>query len=151
MTTDYILKIKPINYLLSRGDTDNNAYTSFGLLFLRISVGLMMALSHGWGKLANFGEMAGKFADPIGLGSGLSLTLTVFAEFFCSLAVVIGLATRAAVIPLIITMLVIVFIVNADGPWGKQEFGLMFLIPYVTVLLTGPGKYSLDHILFGKK
>lgn len=121
--------------------------TDLGLLFLRLASGGMMAYGHGWGKLQRMlgGDMG--FADPIGIGEEVSLVLAVFAEFACGILVVLGLFTRAALIPLSITMLVAVFIIHADDPFGKQEFGLLYLIPYITLFLTGPGKFSLDKQL----
>ncbi len=119
--------------------------SDLGLLLLRVSVGLMMAFSHGWGKIEAFfqaGEV--KFADPIGIGPAASLFLAGSAEFFCSLALVIGLLTRLAAIPLAFTMLVAIFIIHADDPFSKQEFALLYLIPYLTLLVTGPGKFSVD-------
>lgn len=106
-----------------------------------------MAFSHGWGKFqkALSGDLS--FADPIGVGEEASLVLTVFAELFCGILVTVGLFTRAALVPLIITMIVAVFIIHVDDPFSKQEFGLLFLIPYVTLFLTGPGRYSLDKKL----
>lgn len=143
--------MKILDFFLIRNSTENRTSVSIGLFVLRVSVGLMMAFGHGWGKLSNFGALSAKFADPIGLGAGLSLTLTVFAEFFCSLAVVLGLATRAAVIPLMITMIVAVFVVHAGDPFGKQELGLMYLSAFFALFLTGPGKYSLDWKMFARK
>ncbi len=121
--------------------------TDLGLLLLRIAVGGFMAVSHGWGKFQKLISGDFSFADPLGIGEEASFILTVFAELFCGILVVAGLFTRAALIPLIITMIVAVFIVHADDPFGKQEFGLLFLIPYMTLFLTGPGKYSLDKKL----
>ena len=121
--------------------------TDLGLLLLRLASGGFMAYSHGWGKLQKLlsGDMG--FADPIGIGEELSFVLTVFAEFLCGILVALGLFTRAALIPLMITMAVAVFIVHADDPFSKQEFGLLFLVPYVTLFLAGPGKFSLDKQL----
>ena len=121
--------------------------TDLGLLMLRLASGGIMAYSHGWGKLQKMlsGDMS--FADPIGVGEEASLILTVFAEFVCGVLVALGLFTRAALVPLIITMVVAVFIVHADDPFSKQEFGLLFLIPYITIFLAGPGKFSLDKKL----
>lgn len=121
--------------------------TSVGLLVLRVSVGLLMAVGHGWSKMATYAEHVHSWADPIGIGSEASLTLAVFAELFCSIALVLGLLTRAAAVPLIVTMLVAVFIVHAGDPFQKQEMGLLYLVPYVTLLLTGPGRYSLDALI----
>jgi putative oxidoreductase len=119
---------------------------SLGLLVLRISMGLMMAFGHGWGKLAAYGERAAGFPDPLGIGGPLSMALTVFAEFFCSLALVAGLFTRGVVIPLIITMLMAALVIHGDDPWGKKELALMYLFPYLTILIAGPGRYSLDAL-----
>lgn len=118
-----------------------------GLLVLRVFVGITMLASHGWGKMLKL--MAGdtSFADVLGLGETASLVLAVFAEVICSAFLALGLFTRATLIPLIITMLVAVFIVHADDPFSKKEFGLLYLIPYITLLLTGPGKFSLDKLI----
>ena len=64
------------------------------------------------------------------------------------MAFALGLVTRFSALPLIILMLVAVTVIHADDPWGKKEFALLYLIPFVTVFLAGPGKYSLDKILF---
>lgn len=118
-----------------------------GLLILRVSTGLIMLFAHGWGKLINFGTLSTQFGDPIGLGPTVSLALAVFAEVFCSVAVIAGLKTRWAVVPLIITMIVAVGIVHAADPWGRKELGVMYLISFLTLFFTGPGKYSVDGIM----
>ncbi len=130
---------------------DNSKTTDAGLLFLRLALGFMMAFGHGWGKLTGFGERASKFADPFGLGPEITLALAVFAEFFCSLALAVGLLTRAVVIPLIITMLTAAFIIHSDDPWNRKEFALLYFVPFVTLMLSGAGRYSLDAMLFGRK
>lgn len=119
---------------------------SIALLVLRVWVGLIMAFAHGLGKLSNFGEYATRFADPFGLGPGVTLGLAVFAEFFCALAIAFGLFTRAAAVPLIITMFTAAFVIHGDDPFGKKELALLFMAPFVTLLIAGPGKYSLDRI-----
>ena len=58
-----------------------------------------------------------------------------------------GLGTRLATIPLIITMLVAVFIVYGAAGFDKKEMGLLFLLVYVFLLVCGPGKYSIDHLI----
>jgi putative oxidoreductase len=124
--------------------------THFSLLLLRLSAGGFM-LTHGYPKLQRLlsGEM--QFGDPLGLGPEVSLVLAVFAEFFCSILVVLGLGTRLAVIPLIVTMAVAAFIVHADDPFARKEMALIYLVSYVVLLLTGSGKISLDQILFKRK
>ena len=133
--------ISPVSY----GTT-----ADLGLLILRAGVGLIMMMSHGWPKLSSFGEKSGDFYDFMGFGPAFSLGLTVFAEFFCSLFLVLGMGTRLFLVPLIILSLVIVFVIHGPDPFGDKESGLLFLIPYLTLLLTGAGKYSLDYLLWKK-
>ncbi|MBD3402198.1 DoxX family membrane protein [candidate division GN15 bacterium] len=105
---------------------------------------------HGWSKISNYATYQEQFPDPLGFGGEMSLGLAIFAEFFCGLAVVLGLFTRVAVIPLIVTMLTAVLIVHSDDPFAQKELALMYLIPFVTLLITGPGKYSFDSIVSRK-
>ncbi len=121
--------------------------TSIGLLILRLGVGLMMLMAHGWGKLVGFGDLASRFPDPLGVGSTTSLILAVFAEVICSLLLIVGLGTRFAAVPLLITMLVAAFVVHADDPWGKQEFALLYAIPFLTLIFTGGGRFALDTVV----
>jgi putative oxidoreductase len=60
---------------------------------------------------------------------------------------ILGLATRLAIIPLIILMIVAVFIVHGNDGFEKQEIGLLFLVAYLFLLVTGPGKYSIDRFI----
>ena len=106
-----------------------------------------MLYAHGWPKLASFSEKSGGFPDPLGIGSPASLTLAVFAEVLCALALMLGLFTRAAAIPLLITMLVAAFIVHGDDPFQKKEFALLYAIPFLALILTGAGTYSVDSKL----
>lgn len=122
---------------------------NFATLILRVSAGGFM-LTHGWPKLQNLisGELA--FPDPLGISSGVSLILAVFAEFLCALLVVLGLRTRLAVVPLIVTMVIAAFVVHGADPFGKKEMSLLYLSSYVALLLTGSGRFSFDYLL-GRK
>ena len=140
---------RPLIWLLGRNEsTDEPRHISLGLAILRVSIGLMMMFGHGLGKLAGFSENAAQFPDPFGVGNQVSYALTVFAEFFCSLALIFGLFTRAVVIPLIVTMLTAALIIHSDDPWGKKELAVAYLVPLVTILVCGPGRHSLDRILW---
>jgi putative oxidoreductase len=119
------------------------------LIILRIGTGALM-LTHGFPKLMRILDGNFSFGDPIGIGPVASLILVAFAEFLCSLFVIAGLFTRASLIPLMFAMAVAAFIAHAGDPFGDKELSLFFLISFITLFLTGPGKYSLDHKLFGK-
>jgi putative oxidoreductase len=79
------------------------------------------------------------------LGSKFSLILAIGAEVGCSLLLIVGAASRLAVIPLAVTMLVALLIVHGKDPWKVKELAAAFLLVYVALLLTGPGRFSLDH------
>lgn len=118
-----------------------------GLLVLRAWLGLSMSLLHGKGKLFGFSEMSAKFPDLLGIGSPASLALAVFAEVVCSVLLVLGLFTRLAALNLAITMSVAFFLAHkaslAAGP-GSGELAFIYLAGFVTLLIAGGGRYSLD-------
>lgn len=115
-----------------------------GYLMLRLASAFM--LFHGTPKLLGFTERMEKFGDPIGIGPVPSLILCIFAEFFCTIFVVLGLFTRVMLIPLLINMAVIIFIVHGGDPLKEKELAVMFLLLYLGIFFTGPGKYSIDGI-----
>lgn len=123
---------------------------NISLLLIRLIVGGFM-LTHGYGKfLMLIGDGPIQFADPIGIGTTASLVLTVFAEFFCSIFIILGLATRLSAIPLLITMLVAAFIVHASDGFGKQELALLYATTYLVLTIAGAGKLSIDKWILDK-
>lgn len=129
----------------------NPGSINFILLATRLVIAGFM-LTHGYPKLEKL--LAGgdiSFSDPFGIGPELSLGLVVFAEFFCSLLIALGLGTRLASIPLAITMFVAAFISHGDDPFSRKEKALLFLLIYLVLLVTGSGKYSIDHLISGKR
>lgn len=130
--------------------TAHSRTVDLGLFILRVGVSLLM-IPHGWSKLQRIKEGTGDFYNFLGLGSELSLILVVIAELFCSILLILGIGTRIILIPLIIAMIVVVFIIHGADPLGDKEHGLLFLVPYITLFITGPGKHSLDYLIFGRK
>ncbi len=131
-------------------DGTRKTLNDVGLLLLRLSVGATMLFSHGMPKLMKWGEMADRFPDPIGVGSTASLAMAIGAEVGASVLIMLGLATRLAAVPLAFTMLIAMLVVHADDPWSKKEFAMMYLIPYVTLMFTGAGRFAVDPKLKGK-
>jgi putative oxidoreductase len=124
---------------------------SLGLLALRVGTGGLMIYGHGWDKLSHFGEKSKTFGDPLNLGPTLSLGLVTFAEFFCSILLIIGLATRFAAFPLAVAMGVAGFIHHAADPWMKKELAFVYLVAFIALMFTGGGPLSLDALLFRRK
>ena len=115
----------------------------FGLLLMRIgfSAGMM---THGYGKFLKVTQGNFEFGDPIGFGPTISLILTVIAEFIAPILIILGWKTRIASLFPIITMLVAFFIVHDGDPFSRKEKAFVYLIAFLTLYFTGPGKYSLD-------
>lgn len=115
---------------------------SLFLLAMRVLFGILL-LSHGLAKLFDFQQMLFSFPDPLGVGSQFSLLLVIFAELCCSVAVIIGLLYRLALIPMIVTMAVAFFAVH-QGHLAGGELALSNLIIYLLLFAAGPGRYSAD-------
>lgn len=116
------------------------------ILVLRLGTGLLM-MNHGYDKLIHFGSMHSKFMNFMGIGTSLSLALLIFAEFFCSIFLVLGLFTRLATIPLIVAMSVALFKAHNAEIFGKGELPALYLTVYIVLLLIGPGKISVDGMV----
>ena len=117
------------------------------LLVIRIFVGFAM-LSHGYPKLQDLlsGEEI-QFFSFLGLSDKTSLILAVFAEFVCSIFIILGLFTRFAVFFLIITMAVAGLVVHSGDAFERKETSLLYLSIYLLVMTFGPGRYSIDHLI----
>ncbi len=139
---------KAIKKSFKTGNYSNSVSTA--LLILRVVAGLFM-LTHGWGKFQMLiGDGPNQFPSVLGMGATTSLTLAVLAEFFASILLIFGLATRIAAIPLLITMLVAALIIHSADPFSAKELPLMYSTIYLVILILGAGKYSLDRMISKK-
>ena len=124
----------------------SQAAFNIAMLVLRLGGGAI-AMSHGYSKLVHFADMKSKFMNFMGIGSTLSLILVIFAEFFCSIFLIIGLFSRLVVIPLIISMSVALFKAHNADLFGDGERAALFLTIFIALLLCGPGKASVDGMM----
>ena len=130
--------------LLSTGYTD--WAFNIAMLVLRAGLGLMM-LPHGYDKLVHFAQKKNTFMNFLGMGSTFSLSLSLFAEFFCAMFVLIGLFTRFTVLPLIIGMAVALFNAHDAAIFGGGEKAALYLAGFIAIFLLGPGKASVDGMM----
>ncbi|UOE39439.1 DoxX family protein [Chryseobacterium oryzae] len=117
------------------------------IFVVRLFVGFAM-ISHGFPKLQQLiegGEI--QFFDFLGLGTKVSLTLTVFAEFVCSIFIILGLFTRIATGFLIFTMIIAAFVVHGSDGFDKRELSLLYLSVYLMIISFGAGRFSVDHMI----
>lgn len=133
---------------------ESKAANDTGLLLLRIVAGLVLLYGHGFEKLGViFSGQPIQFMDPIGLGPKTSFFMATFAEGICSILLVLGLFSRFASLVLSINF-VVIFIFHAfivgDG-FQVLELRFLYLMTFVALTFLGPGRFSLDYLLFGRQ
>ena len=116
---------------------------NIAVLVIRVTFGAMLLINHGIDKLKHFAEKQSGFPHPFHLGHMPTLMMVLFAEVFCTVFIILGLFTRLMAIPVVINFAVIVFLVN-KGYAGPAETGVLYLAGFFSILLMGPGKYSID-------
>lgn len=131
------------------GSKSNEFVENLWLLILRASAGGLM-LTHGIPKLMKLVHGDTSFADPFGIGALPSFILAIFAEVICSTLIILGIGTRLATIPLIITMAVAAFMVHASDSLAVKEMALLYLVLFITILVYGSGKFALGGLISGK-
>ncbi len=123
-------------------------------LLLRLCFGGTM-LTHGLQKLQNLQGTIDSFnqngGGPFGLSASVAVYLLIFAEFFCAIFVMMGLFTRLALIPLIIAMAVAFFSAHKMIIDEHGYPSLSYLIVFLVLMLTGPGRFSVDGLMSNKR
>lgn len=84
------------------------------------------------------------FPDPLGLGNNVSLALAIFGEAVRSILITLGLFTRLAATPFLITMLTRGLSRPFGRSRGKKEFALLYAAPALTLIFTGASAFSID-------
>ena len=115
------------------------------ILALRLFFGIL-SFSHGLDKMMNFNELSYSYPSVFGFGSYMTLMLSIFSEFACSIFLIAGLLVRITVIPMIAAMAVAFFDIH-DGMFPDGELSLIYLVLFVILYITGPGRYSFDYLI----
>lgn len=119
---------------------------NLAMLLIRVVAGGLI-VKHGYDKLVNFATYKTKFLSFLGLGATTSLSLSIFAEFFCGIFLILGLFSRAVSIPLIINMAVALLIAHNGDVTGQGEMATLFLSSFLVILFCGPGRASVDGMI----
>ena len=123
----------------------------WGITVLRVVVG-MVFLVHGGQKLFVFGfGGVAAFLGQVGIPApGLAAVILTAVEFLGGLALLLGLFTRWAAIPLAIVMLVAILTVHLKAGFflpNGYEFALTLLGANVALALLGSGEASVERVL----
>jgi putative oxidoreductase len=116
------------------------------MLLTRICFGGLLLVNYGFDKMVKFSRLQYTFGDPFHIGAKWSLVLVIFAEVFCALLLVLGLFTRLAAIPLVISLGIAFFLIHNHNI-DKGQNAALFLAGILAILLCGPGRASVDHMM----
>lgn len=131
----------------------NDNLKDSGILIIRLMLGAVM-FAHGAQKV--LGVFDGKGLDAtVAMMSGTFGSflpyLSAFTEFLGGLAMILGITTRFWGIAILINMLVAVLMVHLKNGFigqGSYEFPLTLAMMALAVTIAGPGRISLDAVLF---
>ncbi|NBB72950.1 MAG: DoxX family membrane protein [Bacteroidetes bacterium] len=130
-------------------------YRDYGILLIRLGFGLYMFFGHGWGKISAGPERWTELGGTMGLFGITFLPvvwgfLAAIAESVCALLVTAGFLFRPALILLIGNMIVAASMHIITGN-GSPEMAILYGLVWLGLLFVGPGPYSLDASLGGRR
>ncbi len=130
--------------ILFGGESGDSLTSNIALTLLRVFAGLAMAFAHGLGKVPpseKFAAAVGNIGFPL---PNLFAWAAGLSEFLGGIFIALGLFTRLSSAFLAFTMLIAVFVVHLNDPFGKKELGLLYLFVAILFLIRGANDWSLD-------
>ncbi|KAF1727503.1 DoxX family protein [Pseudoxanthomonas japonensis] len=136
--------------LLARMLTFLDDHAWIGPLLLRLVFGYFW-LETGWAKLHNLAFFTERFIEWGIPWPALSAAVCAGTEFIGGVLMMLGLATRLTMLPMIFNMLVALAVVVLPGVSTLDEFveldEVLYVAVFVWLLVAGPGRASLDHLI----
>ena len=115
----------------------------------RLTLGWVFLMS-GWGKLHHLDDIIDFFESLHIPAAHLQAPFVAGVEFVCGTLLLLGLFTRLAAVPLVITMIVAILtarreeLTSIDALFGFIEYLYIVLLLYLAA--EGPGPLSLDAL-----
>jgi putative oxidoreductase len=131
----------------------SNPWLPNAIVIVRVILGLLIS-RHGL-EVFEPGQMEGMIRwmkDDFDFPAPAFMTYLAKAiEFACGLLLAIGLFSRISSLLLAIVMGVIVFGIGKSAIFYDDEHPFLFCLFFVTFFIIGPGKISLDYLLFDRR
>ena len=134
--------------------TDHSPFLSAVLLLLRVTAGVAF-MQHGWSKI----QQPFTWMGPDAFAPAPFQALAAFAEFGGGLAWILGLLFPLASVGIFCTMITATWFhaIKRGDPFVAQSLAPAFELAAIyacisfLMLATGPGRWSLDRMLFGRR
>lgn len=117
------------------------------LLIFRIAICLQLMLVHGTKKIGIGIAEPEKVPNPYHLPEVINQYLAIAANLIFPVLVILGVFTRLAVIPILALTLTGYFVVHLHDSPSVKDIPFMYSLSYLLLLVLGPGRYSLDHLI----
>jgi putative oxidoreductase len=132
-------------------------YRDFGLLFIRIGIGIAFVFTYGLMKIQAGPEMwtmIGAAMSKVGITFGHTFFgfLASATEFFGGILLILGLFTRTTALFMAFTMLM-AFITHLSmlDPWHTAMHPMELFAVFMGLVFLGGGKYSLNYLFFERR
>lgn len=128
-------------------------YSNLSRLFLRLFVGVMF-LHVCARQFMDLGHLPAGFDGFWGMAPDTSMMVLIIVESVCATLIILGFLTRIAVIPPLAVMCVAEAVAYSSYDTVtptlftfQPGYPVMFIGIFLFLLLSGPGKISLDYII----
>lgn len=140
------------------GSLADEKFRDYGLLLLRIGIGLMFVAIYGYSKITGGverWEMLGKTFNNI---LGVSFIpafwgfMAAISEFGGGICLIAGVLLRPACALMLFTMLVAVTShIRGGHDFSDVALALVLGIVFLSLIFTGPGRFTLPKLFFSRK
>ncbi|HEY4194794.1 MAG TPA: DoxX family protein [Mucilaginibacter sp.] len=121
---------------------------NIALLGFRLLVALELFRVHGLPKFSGEHGVAEVVPNPLHLPTKFNQFVATFSDTVVPFLIMLGFATRLAVLPVIGVTAIGYFVVHRKDSLPVRDVPYMYTVCFTFLAVTGPGTISLDHLLY---
>lgn len=135
--------------------TTRPLYKTFGAadkatLFLRLFIGAIL-FTEAITKSQQFPMLQSEYPTILGIESAIVVSIVGILELFAGMMLTVGLLTRWIAVIMAVVMLAAAFIFFPAQSFDQSELKVVYAGIYVTLAISGGGRYALDTLIFTKR